>query len=154
MEVVLHTITPADTEIIRQLAEWHYQEWKMPHQRTIDRLTALHSNDILFHFVLLHGGMPVASGGLHVQVGLFREHERYQTVGPWVAILYTLKNYRNMGLGKKLLLHIEEKAEEMGYKKIYLYTSTAQHLYEKQGWKVIDELIYKETPNVVMEKTL
>jgi putative acetyltransferase len=58
--------------------------------------------------------------------------------------MYLDKNYRNLGLGKKILERILSRAKKLGFKEIILETNTrmaaAIHLYEKYGFKVTDEI--------------
>ena len=63
--------------------------------------------------------------------------------------LYLLDKAKGKGIGYKLISSIEEKAKELGYKKMYLETHTnlgaAIHEYEKCGYKEInkpDEVVH------------
>ena len=76
------------------------------------------------------------------------------TFKPWVALLYTDKDYRNQGLGRLLLEQLEHCAQESKLSKIYLYTFTAESLYRRCGWKQIERVVYKDKDTVVMEKEL
>jgi GNAT superfamily N-acetyltransferase len=143
-----------EADAISQLAQWYFDEWGMPIERATKRLTELDPTDIVFHFAMLLDGELIGGGGLHVNVGLFHEHERFKAQGPWLAILYTDKKHRGKGCGKLLLDAVEEEAKKRGFAKLYLYTSTAENLYARNGWKTTEKLVYKGQENVVMEKEI
>ncbi|MGW7977148.1 N-acetyltransferase [Staphylococcus xylosus] len=60
-----------------------------------------------------------------------------------VSMLATLSQFRGMGVGRALLEYAEQLALHKGYTKISLTVevenTTAQHLYAKQGYKVIGQ---------------
>lgn len=66
--------------------------------------------------------------------------------------LYLADSAKGMGWGYKLIALVEEKARELGYKRIYLETHTnleaAIHIYEKCGYRQI------ERPDSVMHATM
>ncbi|MBQ9142730.1 MAG: GNAT family N-acetyltransferase [Lachnospiraceae bacterium] len=57
--------------------------------------------------------------------------------------LYLADSVKGAGIGYQLISLIEDKARELGYKRIYLETHTnlmaAIHIYEKCGYKEIDK---------------
>lgn len=87
-------------------------------------------------------------------VGLLMEHPRFKQYKPWVALLFTDQEYRNKGYGAQMLKAIEKVALEQGYSKIYLFTSTAEQLYLKEGWEPMERVTYRLSDNVVMRKHL
>ncbi len=59
-----------------------------------------------------------------------------------IEFLYVDEKYRNKGLGKKLLLHAEEKAAKNGIKRVILntYSFQAPGFYEKLGYEKLFEI--------------
>ena len=57
--------------------------------------------------------------------------------------LYLIDDVKGHGLGYELIRIIEEKARELGYKRMYLEThdnlTAAIHIYEKTGYKEIEK---------------
>jgi GNAT superfamily N-acetyltransferase len=102
--------------------------------------------------VLYKNNQPIATGGLYHNVGILHEHEKFKKLGPWVALLFTEKNYRNQKFGELLLNEIENNSKNLGYNKIYLFTFTAEGLYLRNGWKPLERVIYKGHETVVMKK--
>ena len=70
------------------------------------------------------------------------------------STIYTLPEYRNMGLGKKLLDYIEQHAIKNNFTKVYLYTFTAESFYKRNNYIKTKEVTYKNHATSVMEKSL
>ena len=153
-EIHIQKLDPTNKDLIDRIANWYFEEWAIPTDTTIKRLTTQSNDDVLLQLVLSKNSIPVATGGLYNKVGLLKEHERFQKFKPWVALLYTDAKNRNQGLGQLLLNKIEEVAKETGLKKIYLFTFTAESLYIRAGWEEIERVNYKGHNTVVMEKEI
>lgn len=154
MEITNQFVKPGDTELIGQIAAWYLDEWHIPEQNTIDRLTNMPEDGIPFHIVLKVNGVPVCTGGLHHDVGLVRIEPRFAPLGPWVALIYTVPAFRGQGLGAKMCTLVEEHARSLGLTELFLYTATAEKLYARLGWIAGERLIYRELDTVVMWKQL
>ena len=48
------------------------------------------------------------------------------------------KAYRGKGIGYKLLQAVQDTARVVGITRLYLYTHTANALYERDGWSAMD----------------
>lgn len=112
------------------------------------------NNDVVFQIVLGKSNKLIATGGLYNNVGIFQAHPKFKEFSPWVALLYTDAESRNMGFGRELLGKIEEIAKEKGFKKLYLFTFTAESLYIRAGWRELERVEYKGHDTAVMEKTI
>jgi GNAT superfamily N-acetyltransferase len=153
----LITIRPLDageTEVISQIARWYEAEWGTPPEKTIRRFSNIPGKDVIFHLVLRINDEVIAAGGLWNDVNIFNFHEKLKEYQPWVAAIYTDESHRKRGLGSLVLEHIEERAMVLGLQKLYLYTYSANDLYEKYGWKPIDVVQYRGQETAVMEKHL
>lgn len=73
---------------------------------------------------------------------------------PWLASLVVHPNYRRQGIGAFLVEEIERRAKEMGYPKLYLFTTYKAAWYAKLGWQVFEKTTFKSFPVTVMEKAL
>lgn len=58
---------------------------------------------------------------------------RDESLTPWVGFVFTAPEYRGHRYAGQLLAHAENRAAELGWKKIYLCT-THEGLYEKYGY--------------------
>ncbi len=59
-----------------------------------------------------------------------------QDLFPWLACLYVIEKKRGKNIGRLLEKYCQDRAKEMGYKKLFLITSLESY-YEKTGWKFI-----------------
>ena len=89
-----------------------------PHSRIV--IAEEHGN--LYGIALLNVGVSLRVGGRYI----------------WLNELYVHNEYRNKGIGKKLLLYIIHNAESEGVKMIELETginnSVTQHMYHSLGF--------------------
>lgn len=70
------------------------------------------------------------------------DHKDYLDYTPWLASLYVHHNFRRKGYGKRLCHFVEEKAKDIGYKQLYLYTRYSAKFYQGMGYKVITTVPY------------
>jgi len=153
-EISFHKVQSNNNGLIELIANWYFTEWDIPIENTLKRLENTPNNDVIFQLILSRDDEPIATGGLYNKVGLLNDHPKFKKFGPWVALLYTIKNNRNLGFGKKLLYKIEEISKGMGLNRIYLHTFTAERLYLKNNWKPIERVAYKGHVTVVMKKEI
>lgn len=153
-ELKIHKLDSGDRECILKIANWYKDEWNTPVEKTIKRLSNQPNEDILFQLVVRKQGQEIATGGLCHEVNLHNVYPEFKKFGPWVALLYTEREYRNQGIGKILLEHIELQAGACKLDKIYLYTFTAESLYRRSGWQSIKKIKYKNNDTLIMEKEI
>jgi GNAT superfamily N-acetyltransferase len=75
---------------------------------------------------------------------------------PWIAGVFVFEEFRLKGYGRELIQFAEGVAKEkFDYDKIYLYTGSAENLYLKVGYSVVDR-VQRETGSelVIMEKEI
>jgi GNAT superfamily N-acetyltransferase len=153
-ELIISRLDSSDAYLILKIADWYYGEWAIPINTTIQRLTNQENDDVLFQLIVTKDNMIVATGGLYNNVGLLHIHAKFKKFRPWIALLYTNKENRNQGIGQFLLREIETVAKELGLNKIYLFTFTAESLYQRSGWTQIERVNYKGHDTVIMEKAI
>lgn len=73
---------------------------------------------------------------------------------PWLAGLYVTPDARNRGVGSSLVRAAMQQARELEITTFYLYTSTAENLYTRLGWQVIDRDNYEGDNVAVMSVVL
>lgn len=119
------------------IARWHWEEWGHADpdgslESWTDRLSERnHSDRIPATFAALNDDdEPVGSVTLVDQ-----DMRSHPELTPWLAGLFVLPTYRNLGLGSQLTLHATREAERFGATRLYLHTATATRLYEKLGWR-------------------
>lgn len=153
-KIKISKLYPNDKTSIDKIADWYFSEWNTPIKKTIKRLSNQPSYDTTFQEILTIDGELVATGGLCNNVNIYNKLPELKQFKPWIALLYTQPEYRNKGLGRKLLEFIERNAKANKINKIYLYTFTAESFYKSNGWKEIKKVDYKSHKTVVMEKSI
>lgn len=80
--------------------------------------------------------------------------KKYPEIYPWISSVMIFDEYRHQGYGTKMLEEVANKAKELGYDKVYLWTDQASDFYKKIGYSYLQkvekneggygELFYKE----------
>ena len=73
---------------------------------------------------------------------------------PWVAGLYVLPEYRRRRVGSRLLQPVIAAARGNGAAELYLYTHTAESLYRRLGWHLMERFPLDGKDFALMAKPL
>jgi ribosomal protein S18 acetylase RimI-like enzyme len=77
---------------------------------------------------------------------------------PFMNLIYFLEQYRNKGLGKKLVHYWETEMKEKGYNNVLTSTQSneeAQHFYRKLGYNEIGGFKYFNDPyEIIFQKII
>ena len=65
-----------------------------------------------------------------------------------------LPEWRNRGVGTMLMLRATEQARRLNVPRLYLWTHSAERLYRKLGWQVVERSDYFGKEAVVMQINL
>lgn len=147
-------IKPNDHFHIDLIATWYLEEWNIPKLTTIQKLTDSSLEDRQFQVLLTINSVPVATGGIYNKVGLLNVEPRFNVYKNWLALVYSVPAFRNKGYGASLCNYIQKHSKEIGLPEIYLFTHTAENLYLRIGWEVMERLELKNKQVVVMKKEL
>lgn len=147
-------VTPENTADIHLIAEWYASEWKIPQETSIDKLRQLPSGNHQFQVLMLLNDIPVASGGIYNHVGILDKVPHLSAHKHWLALVYTLPEFRQRGYGAMLCHYIQEHAWVLGLKELYLFTHTAESLYRRLAWEQSERLHAGGKDIVVMKKQL
>ena len=95
------------------------------------------------HFVVYENNLPVAT------CRIFEKDNKY-ILGRFAVI----KEYRKKGVGKNLLLFVEDFVKSKGYSSLHLHSQLrAVQFYEKCGYVTYGEIEYEENyPHIWMNK--
>lgn len=74
--------------------------------------------------------------------------------GPWLAAVLTLPSTRLNGIGSTLVQRIVQRAHQLGYQELFLYTSDQQEWYANKGWLPIRNTALNGIPHTVMRLSL
>jgi N-acetylglutamate synthase-like GNAT family acetyltransferase len=69
---------------------------------------------------------------------------------PWLAGVFVALDYRRRGIGSTLVRRVVESAAQLGEKRLYLYTPSAEQMYLRLGWSAIERTQYRGKEVVVM----
>jgi len=147
-------VQPDDNKNMELIADWYADEWNIPVQTTIQKLTNLSSDKSQFQVLMTIDNMPVATGGLYGHVGLLDREPRFKIHQNWLALVYTKPEHRSNGYGALICNHIQDYSKELGLKEIFLFTHTAESLYRRLGWEQLERLALGGKNIVVMRKEL
>lgn len=147
-------ISPSDDESIQLIANWYLSEWNIPIQTTIDKIKRLSVDNHEFQVLMTLNNEPIATGGLYNHVGILNYEPRLKMYKNWLALVYTRPEFRGRGFGADLCNHIQDYSKSLGLKDLYLFTHTAENLYRRLGWEVMERVALGERNVVVMKKEL
>lgn len=101
-------------------------------------------------YIALHDEVPVGSCSLQLNDGIRSD------LTPWLGDLVVDSKYQKKGIGKMLIDATKNKAKELGFNKLYLFTfdPTLLDYYARLGWAVIAMDEFKGHPVTVMEIVL
>ena len=99
--------------------------------------------------VAIQDGRPVGTASV-VESDL---HQRVQ-YSPWLSCVYVVPGMRGCGVGSRLVERAMQVASRLGADRMFLYTCSAQNLYQQLGWSVLERLVHHGTWVSVMQKQL
>lgn len=156
MPINVHTLSleladlRAYPEYLPQLAAWHHQEWQAlnPGQTLAQRIQAMQA-------YLGAGFVPTtyiakANGVLGSAAIISHDMDNKPELTPWLASVYVAPEYRNQGVGSRLVQHILKQAAAAGLSRLYLFTPDRASFYQRLGWQVLSTESYRGHPVTVM----
>lgn len=64
-------------------------------------------------------------------------------LGQWLGGVYVRPESRRRGVASALCRVVEEKARELGFRRLFLFTLDRQSLYARLGWSVMESTVWK-----------
>lgn len=147
-------VQPNDTATFQLIADWYLSEWKIPVDKTIQKLQTVTTDASQFQILMSLDGIPISTGGLYNHVGLLDKEPRLKVYKNWLALVYTIPGKRHQGFGKLICKHIQDHSKNLGIDTMYLFTDTAERLYKRLGWTEMERLSMGNRNVVVMNKEL
>jgi GNAT superfamily N-acetyltransferase len=101
--------------------------------------------------------LPLTLVALHREklVGMvslkFHDMDTRPDLDPWLGGLLVLPEWRNRGVGTLLVHRATDEARRLYVHRLYLWTHSAEKLYDKLGWQVLERTDYFGKEAVVME---
>ncbi|PZQ46732.1 MAG: hypothetical protein DI551_04575 [Micavibrio aeruginosavorus] len=146
-------------ELVDCCAAWSYGEWgSQLSTRTLSKVyddykASINGDTLPVTWIALCESKPAGMVRLKKN-----DHFEREDLKPWLSSLYVHPRFRGKGLSEQLCDCAEDAAEHVyGYEQIYLFTATAEELYERRGYKRIGNVIdpsgyYKDGKTLMMKE--
>lgn len=164
-------------EFLDALAQLSWKEWQEIYQRREQTLEdclknyqeRMNSDRLPLTLVAVHGGPPSIRarpgqslteragnyGAASELVGMvslkYHDMDTRPDLDPWLGGLLVLPEWRNHGVGTMLMHRATEEARRLKVPRLYLWTHSAEGLYRKLGWQVVERSDYFGKEAVVMQ---
>jgi predicted N-acetyltransferase YhbS len=144
-------------ELINELARLSFLEWQdIYHQR---KQTLKHSvknyrermNTDRLPLTLVARQVGELIGMVSLK---FHDMDTRPDLDPWLGGLLVLPEWRNRGVGTMLMRRATEETRRLNISRLYLWTHSAERLYHKLGWQVVERTKYFGKEAVVMQLDL
>ena len=138
--------TPLNSDEFEKYDLFRWQILREPIGKSIGSLKDEYENSS-YHLICVSDNEVIACGRLHFNTD-FEAQIRYMAVN---------NNLQGMGIGRKIIEHLEKYALEQGVKKIVLHARDhVIKFYEKSGYQVVRKFYGSDTniPHTTMMKEL
>ena len=141
-------------EFLDALAQLSWKEWQEIYQQREQTLEdclnnyreRMNSDRLPLTLVAVHGGELVGMVSLK-----YHDMDTRPDLDPWLGGLLVLPAWRNHGVGTILMHRATEEARRLEVPRLYLWTHSAEGLYRKLGWQVVERSDYFGKEAVVMQ---
>jgi len=120
------------------IATWIFNEFidgikhDLSYGDILSNIKDCHKQELPVRFAALIGDKCVGT------VSLVKNDLSCRNYTPWLSALYVDENFRSQGIGEQLIDTVIDKAQALGYDKIYLRTEFASGYYRKLGWEFVE----------------
>ncbi len=138
-------ITPLceKSEFAPLLARWTYDEWYQDRSIEFEFILGafrLRTRDesLPLSFICFYDAVPAGMVTLKLDDLWSRKD-----LNPWLSSLYVVPEYRNRGVGHKLIDAVIETARKRGCPRLYLFIGSRrrewlEQYYLRRGWEIVD----------------
>jgi len=74
----------------------------------------------------------------------------HRDLSPWLAIVYVDPPHRGVGYGSALVRGVMDRASDLGFGQVYLFTPDQMAFYRRLGWEVLERVDYRGERVAVM----
>lgn len=144
-------------QFIPVLADFSYRQWRPVYEEQgLSSEAALNSyaqrintESLPLALVATLDGALLGSGSLKIH-----DLELRSNLGPWLGGMYVVQDWRGRGIGSMLIERLLIEAARLKLNSLYLWTSSAQSLYARHGWRMHEHLNYCGYQGVVMHRAI
>ncbi len=150
------------SELLDELARLSWKEWQNIYQQREHTLEdclknyreRMNIDRLPLTFVAVRAGRAANCGDATELLGMvslkFHDMDTRPDLDPWLGGLLVLPEWRNRGLGTMLMHRATDEARRLNISRLYLWTHSAERLYHKLGWQVVERSDYFGKKAVVM----
>jgi GNAT superfamily N-acetyltransferase len=147
-------------ELIDELARLSWEEWQDVYEQRKQTLEhsvknyreRMNTDRLPLTLVAVRARPAVNCRELVGMVSLkFHDMDTRPDLDPWLGGLLVLPEWRNRGVGTMLMHRATEEARRLNVPQLYLWTHTAEGLYHKLGWQLVERTNYFGKEAVVMQ---
>jgi GNAT superfamily N-acetyltransferase len=149
--------------LVDELARLSWREWQEVYQRREQTLEdclknyreRMNIDRLPLTLVAVRAGLAANYGAASQLIGIvslkFHDMDTRPDLDPWLGGLLVLPEWRNRGVGMMLMHRATEEARRLNVPRLYLWTHSAEGLYRKLGWQVVERTEYFGKEAVVMQ---
>ena len=147
-------------EFLDALAQLSWKEWQEIYQQREQTLEdclknyreRMNTDRLPLTLVAIRAGLAVNRRELVGTVSLkYHDMDTRPDLDPWLGALLVLPEWRNRGVGTMLMHRATGEARRLKVPRLYLWTHSAEGLYRKLGWQVVERSDYYGKEAVVMQ---
>ncbi|MCK4833283.1 MAG: GNAT family N-acetyltransferase [Gammaproteobacteria bacterium] len=143
-----------EPELLPILASWHQHEWSHLNpgetlEHRIDRMQTYLDNNFIPSTFIAENKTLLGSASI-----VSCDMETMPELTPWLASVFVAPEYRNKGIGRKLVRHIMSQAKRAGIKTLYLFTEDQIGFYLALDWTINCTAHYHQQEVTIMQITL
>ena len=147
-------------EFLDALAQLSWKEWQEIYRQREQTLEdclknyreRMNTDRLPLTLVAVRAGLAVNRRELVGTVSLkYHDMDTRPDLDPWLGALLVLPEWRNRGVGTMLMHRATEEARRLKVPRLYLWTHSAERLYRKLGWQVVERSDYFGKEAVVMQ---
>ena len=100
-------------------------------------------------FMLLADDEPVGTASL-----VAHDLDERPDLTPWLAGVVVAPHARGQGHAARLITAVEDAAANAGFPMLWLYTNTAERVYARAGWELVETIQHNGKPYALMQRLL
>ncbi|MFZ2538759.1 MAG: GNAT family N-acetyltransferase [Oscillospiraceae bacterium] len=127
------TLLRDNNELTKIAAKWFHEKWGVPLDAYLDSIQECQKKQtkIPQWYLMLNDDEIIAGVGV-----IENDFHNRKDLTPNICALYVEKNYRKMGIAKKMLDFVCKDLSSIGYDDAYLITEHT-NFYEKLNWEFL-----------------
>jgi len=139
---------------LQTLAGWHHQQWAdlNPGRSLAQRIAEM--QEYLSEQLVPSTFFAVDQQLLGSAAIIAHDMDNHPELTPWLASVLVAPEFRNQGIGTRLVEHVMQVAKTAGISRLYLFTPDRVAFYERLGWQLVNEEIYRQHRVSIMQVNL